>query len=122
MKKLTFVFLLFLSHLIYGQPEQKQISIDHLLSLHQHYLNLWFTTQGLPLEIKTITLTNSTLNLNIDYNEKISEETLPYFEDLIIEKLQISYPFLNQNNEPLNLNSIFIPIKQDIESETPLIN
>ena len=122
MKKLTFVFLLFLSHLIYGQPEQKQISIDHLLSLHQHYLNLWFTTQGLPLEIKTITLTNSTLNLNIDYNSKISEETLPYFEDLIIEKLQISYPFLNQNNQPLNLNSIFIPIKQDVESETPLIN
>ena len=122
MKKVFCIFLFLVCHLIYGQSAVKPISTEHLLSLHQNYLNLWFSNQGLPLEIQSLELTNSTLNLSIKYNEKISEETLPYFESLIIEKLQVSYPYLNQNNEPLNLNSSFTPIKQEADSETPLIN
>ena len=102
MKKIvltSILTLLFASLSVTGNTPTPQ----HLLDVHQTYINALYKYQAIPIKIKHIAIEKETIKIAVNYSPKINFNSLNYYETAIQNYIEMSLPFLKDTSSEIPL-------------------
>lgn len=88
-------------------------TLSHILSLHKHYLNTLYSSQGIPMEIESLSYSNEKIHIDISYSSTLAFSSLTYFEKKIQAEINKSLAYFSQTPETIQYQMIF---KESIEN------